>query len=110
MGSSNGNTWRTNIGTTNIGAFWGAGRTGGYTDYNIGLSEYYTSVFTFGGGDSSVIFQLTNGTNSRNTENMFVIRIATATGAFNMFHILTKENLSSLCATNSLITESIFNS
>lgn len=109
MSSANGNTWRTNIGTTNIGAFWGAGRTGGYTDYNIGLSEYYTSVFTFGGGDSSVIFQLTNGTNSRNTENMFVIRIATATGAFSMFHILTKENLGSFCCSNASINASIFN-
>ena len=109
MNSANGNTWRTNIGTTNIGAFWGAGRTGGYTDYNVGLTEYYTSVFTFGGGDSSVIFQLTNDPNSSSTENMFVIRMSQASGAFSMFHVLTKENLGSFCCSNTSIDASIFN-
>ena len=109
MNSANGNTWRANIGTTNIGAFWGAGRTGGYTDYNVGLTEYYTSVFTFGGGDSSVIFQLTNGVNSRNRESMFVIRMSTSTNAFDLFHVLTKENLGMFCCTNDSIDASIFN-
>ena len=109
MGSANGNTWRANIGTTNIGAFWGAGRTGAYTDYDIGLTEFFTSVFTFGGGDSSVIFQLTNGINSRNGENMFVIRISTSTNTFNMFHVVTKENLGSFCCSNASINASIFN-